>query len=84
MRECLPMSVTMSILDSVCTMLYHIQLVFLIAATLLVLSIASLFVIEPGTASFVITVVNVATLLVVTMIFGGITWLCNNRQPSAR
>lgn len=78
------MSAVKSFLDSVCTMLYQIQLVFLICLTLLVISFATLIVAEPGSASFIISVVNIVTLLVFTLIFGSLTWLCNNRKPSSR
>ena len=78
------MTLLRGFLDSVCTMLFHVQLVFLICVTLLVFSIASVLVVEPDTATYVISVINVVTLVVLCGIFGSITWLCNNRKPAPR
>ena len=69
-----------SFLDSLCTQIYRIQLVFLVALVFLLLSIVSLFFLEPGTPSYIVNTANIAGLSVVVVVFGYVSYRCNNRE----
>ena len=66
-----------SLLEPLCTQIYRIQIIFIIALTFFLFSLVGLFVIDPGSATYVINVINVITLSLFVAIFGGLTYLCN-------
>ena len=66
-----------SLLEPLCTQIYRIQIIFIIALTFFLFSLVGLFVIDPESATYVINVINVITLSLFVAIFGGLTYLCN-------
>lgn len=67
------------LLDRLCTQIYRIQLIFLVASFFFLFSALSLFVLKPGTPAYIVSTLNLVGLFVFVVVFGTLTWLCNNR-----
>lgn len=70
------------LLDRVCTQIYRIQVIFLIATFFFLFSVIAMFVLEPGSPVYVVNALNVVGLAGFVVVFGTLTYLCNNRDPT--
>lgn len=70
------------LLDRLCTQIFRIQIIFLTAALFLAFSVAAVFVLEPGSSAYVVNALNLVGLTVFVAVFGTLTYLCNNRDPT--
>lgn len=68
------------LLDRLCTQIYRIQIIFLIALFFFLFSLIATFRLEPGTPVYVVNVINLVGLFVFVVVFGTLTWLCNSRE----
>jgi len=68
------------LLDRLCTQIYRIQIIFLIALFFFLFSLVALVVLEPGTAVYVVNTINLIGLFVFVVVSGTITYLCNSRE----
>ena len=59
-----------SLLDHICDYEDQLKTVFYLSAAVLVLSVLSLFGLEPGTATYVVTILNIAGLSTLTLVTG--------------
>lgn len=73
------MDTEMTLMDALCMRKFFIQLLFLFALFFFLLSIVSTIFVESGTATYVVSVINVVTLGVVAIGSGAVTYVCNNR-----
>jgi hypothetical protein len=60
-----------------CQYEFRIRLAFLLSLTFLLVTIFSVFIVDPGTASFAVAVMNLFGLGLFTLLFGLLTWNCH-------
>ena len=68
-----------SFLDALCLNRKLVLVLFSVAAVMLLLSFVSFAVVEPGTATYVVVVLNLIGLGGFTLLSGGVLVLCRDR-----
>ncbi len=71
-------------LDIVCEFAGMIRALFALCLLFLLVTIASLFVLSPGTASYVVAQLNLAGLIVFTTVFGLLARRCGQLEEEWR
>lgn len=66
--------------DVVCDYRDFVWIGFMVCLFFLVLTLFSLFFGTPGTASYLISLLNLAMILVLGTVLGGMFWVCQKRQ----
>lgn len=68
------------LLEELCGRKHHLIFGFSATILLLALSIVSIVVVRPGTATYVVAVMNAVTLTVLLVVISGLITLCSRRE----